>query len=63
MICGFDFAFAKRRIFLYRGSFEIEVNETALIVEGAPLAQFLEYGTLDHKVTSSNLTMGAVLCP
>ena len=30
---------------------------------GAPLAQFIECQTLDRKVTSSNLTRGAVLCP
>ena len=33
------------------------------LTERAPLAQSVEYRTLDHKVAGSNLTRGAVLGP
>ena len=34
-----------------------------IITMGAPSAQMIEYRTLDRKVSGSNPTRGAVLCP
>ena len=37
--------------------------ESHFMAQGAPLAQLVEYQTLDHKVACSKLARGAVLCP